>query len=73
MESRNMSRGLWTCEIKLTLVNGQSGCVHLQADKLVTIRELRQQMDKAIQMAETLTQAEVEEATPQWRPHVVNQ
>jgi hypothetical protein len=68
-----MSRGLWTCEIKLTLVNGQSGCVHLQADKLVTIRELRQQMDKAIMMAETLTRGEpaFEETTPQWQPRVV--
>jgi hypothetical protein len=70
-----MSRGLWTCEIKLVLQNGQRGCVHLEADRLVTIRELRQQMDKAIMMAETLTRGEpaFEEAAPGWKPHVVNQ
>jgi hypothetical protein len=68
-----MSRGLWTCEIKLVLQNGQRGCVHLEADKLVSIRELRQQMDKAITMAETLSRGEpaVEETAPQWQPRVV--
>jgi hypothetical protein len=45
----------------------------LEADKLVTIRELRQQMDKAITMAETLSRGEpaIEEAAPQWQPRVV--
>lgn len=57
-----MSRGLWDIEIRARLVNGQSGQVHLIADKLVTIRELRAVCEKALGMCEQLAREPATEA-----------
>jgi hypothetical protein len=61
-------RALWRCEIRLTLVNGQQGVIALDASQLVTLRELRQQMDKALMMAETLVREPAVEEVPQQKP-----
>jgi hypothetical protein len=61
-------RALWRCEIRLTLVNGQQGVISLDASQLVTLRELRQQMDKALMMAETLVREPAVEEVPQQKP-----
>jgi hypothetical protein len=59
-----MSRMLWNCEVKLTGINGQSGCIHLHATNLVTVREIEQFLHKAVTMASTLQQTHMEELEP---------
>jgi hypothetical protein len=68
-----MSRALWDVEIKIRCVNGQSGAVHLMADKLVTQKEIREVLDKAASMAAELARDPAEETAPAWRPSVVGQ
>jgi hypothetical protein len=69
-----MSRMLWSCEVKLTGVNGQSGCIHLHADNLVTISEISQFLQKATTMAATLQEQHFAEMAPSvgWQPKIVN-
>ena len=40
------------CEIKLTLVNGTSGAVHLDAHDLTHHARVKAQFDKALRMAD---------------------
>jgi hypothetical protein len=67
-----MSRPFWHVEIKCTLVNGVSGEVHLQARDLVTLREVKGQLDKALRMCEALkAEPAMEEPAHAWKPSVV--
>jgi hypothetical protein len=49
-----MSRTLFSVDLKIQAQNGQSGIVHLQADHLVTMREIRAVLEKAMRMCETM-------------------
>jgi hypothetical protein len=65
-------RPTWKCEIKLTLVNGQKGVISLDADQLLTMRELKEQFSKALAMAEELRRAPAEEQPAAgWKPTMV--
>lgn len=65
-----MSRPLWSVEVKLILVNGEQGVIHLHAANLVTIKEIRAFLDKAVTMADTLARQPDQEGK-QWSPRVV--
>jgi hypothetical protein len=70
------SRMLWNCRVVLTGANGQSGTIDLQAQNLVTIREIEAFLARATKMAQTLQQQHHEEQEPGrqgWRPSVVNE
>jgi hypothetical protein len=66
-----MSRPLWSIELTIRLVNGQSGIIQLAADTLTTKRELEGVMQKALRMVDTLGQQEAApEERQQWKPRV---
>jgi hypothetical protein len=69
-----MSRPLFTVICSIELQNGQSGNASVRADTLTTLKEVRAVLERAYKMAEQLArEPAIEEASPTWRPHVVNQ
>jgi hypothetical protein len=55
-----MSRPLWSIELTIRLVNGQSGVINLAADTLTTKRDIESVMQKALRMVDTLGQQEMD-------------
>jgi hypothetical protein len=66
-----MSRPMWSINIQAQLINGTSGSVNISAENLVTIRELRQQLDRALAMCEALAREPAQEEKTNWKPSVV--
>jgi hypothetical protein len=65
-----MSRPLFDVTIRVRMQNGQSGIVELEADKLVTAREVQAVFDKAMRMVDRLREEPAVEEYPAdaWRP-----
>jgi hypothetical protein len=55
-----MSRPVWHLTFRAELQNSTSGVVEIHARDLITLRELRAQIDRALRMCETLSQPEPE-------------
>jgi hypothetical protein len=49
-----MSRGLFRVEVRIQYANGAVGEAHIVQEHLVTIREVRQCLDRCARLAETL-------------------
>jgi hypothetical protein len=68
-----MSRPVWKVSVSVTLVNGQAGRVDLQADQLLTLKEVERVFTRAIRMCQQLSEPiQLEEPTMEWpKPRVV--
>jgi hypothetical protein len=67
-----VSRGLFRVEIRIQYANGAVGEAHIVQEHLVTVKEVRQCLDRAAKLAESLREEPaIEETAPAWRPSVV--
>jgi hypothetical protein len=67
-----MSRPLFTVSVRIVMQNGQSGQVVLDADRLVTISEIKDVFARAVAMTETMRNSAAQlEERPGWTPSVV--
>jgi hypothetical protein len=68
-----MARAMWTVTIRVQLQNGQSGAVELNADQLVTMREVQGVFDRAIVMCKQLGAEPPQQQEQHFRPRVVGE